>query len=54
MKGNQIRLSPNFLAIPTCFTTIYCAQTFPNAITPECKVHPFSKTDTPLEPIKQF
>ena len=25
MKGNQIRLSPNFLAIPTCFTTTYCA-----------------------------
>ena len=23
MKGNQIRLSPNFLAIPTCFTTTY-------------------------------
>ena len=24
MKGNQIRFSPNFLAIPTCFTTTYC------------------------------
>ena len=23
MKDNQIRLSPNFLAIPTCFTTTY-------------------------------
>ena len=25
MKGNQIRFSPNFLAMPTCFTTS-CAQ----------------------------
>ena len=24
MKGNQIRFSPNFLAIPSCFTTTYC------------------------------
>ena len=23
MKGNQIRFSPNFLVIPTCFTTTY-------------------------------
>ena len=26
MKGNQIRFSPNFLAIPSCFTTTYCAM----------------------------
>ncbi len=26
MKGNQIRFSPNFLAIPTCFTTTKCAH----------------------------
>ena len=23
MKGNQIQFSPNFWAIPTCFTTTY-------------------------------
>ena len=23
MKGHQIRFSPDFLAIPTCFTTTY-------------------------------